>query len=302
MINNLTIKNFQSHQDTNLEFDKGLNIIVGSSDSGKSAIIRALNWIINNKPSGDSFISNWADKSDVEIKVDSDEIIKRSKSKKGINSYSISQSFFKAFGKEVPKEIKGIINFTELNCQFQMDAPFLLSNTAGEVGRYLNEIVDLDIIDSGLSNIESEKRKANNEFSRLTDEKERLDRELSRYSNIEKLEINIQKLEGLNIEIDKINSDLDNLDSLIDDIINVQFEMASLKNLDYLSRDISELEKIQKDMEKDGNDRKALIDVLESYDFFTSDIKEFEKYIRKVEDFIKKNMPKICPLCDQAIK
>jgi len=47
MINSLTIQNFQSHKNTTLEFDNGINIIIGQSDSGKTAIIRALNWVIN---------------------------------------------------------------------------------------------------------------------------------------------------------------------------------------------------------------------------------------------------------------
>ena len=58
MIKNLLLKNFQSHIDSKIEFDSGFNVICGSSDSGKSALLRALMWVIANRPSGDS-IKNW---------------------------------------------------------------------------------------------------------------------------------------------------------------------------------------------------------------------------------------------------
>jgi len=55
MIKYLQIQNFQSHKDSLLEFDPGVNVIVGSSDSGKTAVIRALRWLVWNRPSGDAF-------------------------------------------------------------------------------------------------------------------------------------------------------------------------------------------------------------------------------------------------------
>ena len=59
MINKLKTKNYQSHQDTELNFDPGVNIIIGSSNEGKSVIMRVFEWIINNRPLGASFVSYW---------------------------------------------------------------------------------------------------------------------------------------------------------------------------------------------------------------------------------------------------
>lgn len=42
MIKTIIVKNFQSHSNTKLELSDGLNTFIGKSDSGKSAIIRAL--------------------------------------------------------------------------------------------------------------------------------------------------------------------------------------------------------------------------------------------------------------------
>jgi DNA repair protein SbcC/Rad50 len=44
-INKVRIENFQSHEDTLMEFHKGLNVITGPSDHGKSAVMRAIKWV-----------------------------------------------------------------------------------------------------------------------------------------------------------------------------------------------------------------------------------------------------------------
>lgn len=44
-IKKLVVDNFQSHEHTEVEFGPGLNVIVGPSDHGKSALVRALRWL-----------------------------------------------------------------------------------------------------------------------------------------------------------------------------------------------------------------------------------------------------------------
>jgi len=61
VVEKITIKNFQSHEETELQFSSGVNVIVGSSDSGKSAILRALKWVVQNKPSGTAFFTEGSD-------------------------------------------------------------------------------------------------------------------------------------------------------------------------------------------------------------------------------------------------
>ena len=119
MINSLTISNFQSHKKTGLEFDKGINVIIGPSDSGKTAILRALNWVVNNKPAGDAFRSNWGGDTRAQLQIEdiNKSQIQRYKGGKG-NLYlwdekasTILTSQFNSFGQDVPEEIKELLNF-----------------------------------------------------------------------------------------------------------------------------------------------------------------------------------------------
>ena len=42
MLNSLKITNFQSHSNTEIDFDPRLTVLVGPSNNGKTAIIRAI--------------------------------------------------------------------------------------------------------------------------------------------------------------------------------------------------------------------------------------------------------------------
>ena len=49
MIKSVSIQNFEAHEDTTVEFGEGMNSIVGLSNSGKSAIIRAMMVVVDNE-------------------------------------------------------------------------------------------------------------------------------------------------------------------------------------------------------------------------------------------------------------
>jgi len=61
------------------------------------------------------------------------------------NLYQLDAEEYRAFGTAVPDEIQAAFGFSDVNLQGQMDAPFLLSSSAGEVARYLNNVMGLDL-------------------------------------------------------------------------------------------------------------------------------------------------------------
>ena len=46
IINNISIKNFRSHSNTNLSFKQGITTIIGQNGSGKSSIFEAMNYAL----------------------------------------------------------------------------------------------------------------------------------------------------------------------------------------------------------------------------------------------------------------
>src|SRR5690554_5109154 len=105
MITSLEIQNFQSHKETLLEFEPGVNVIIGPSDSGKTAILRALYWLVWNRPLGDAFRSSWGGDTKVVLET-KDGMVKRFKGKEDHYKLFYDPPFdpieFKAFGTQVP--------------------------------------------------------------------------------------------------------------------------------------------------------------------------------------------------------
>jgi len=140
----LSLKNFQSHKETALQFDKGVNVIVGVSDSGKSAILRALRWLWTSRPLGDYFV-HWGEKDcSAKLKINGNEII-RGKEKKQ-NYYSVNGKVLEAMKAEVPAEVSQALQLEDINWQGQRDLDFLLSLSPLEASKYIQKLCGLEAV------------------------------------------------------------------------------------------------------------------------------------------------------------
>lgn len=186
MIKSIAIENFQSHEFTRLDLAEGVNAVIGPSDSGKTAILRAVRWLVDNRPTGEEFRSTWGGETAVQVEVvDVDNvpvIVERVRGDDN-NYYRIfwnadairageecPADLFKAFGTGVPEEVSRLLNLSAINIHGQHDSHFLLSDSAGEAGRYLNSIIRFDKIDSSLSTIASIIREEKGEKERREQE------------------------------------------------------------------------------------------------------------------------------------
>jgi len=151
LFSELRIQNFQNHSKLKVDLDPKITTITGRSDVGKSAILRALKWVCLNSPQGESFIKNGEPGTTVQLIVDDRKIVR--KRGKGDNLYLIEEEEFKAFSSNVPDEIAKILNVGDKNFQGQHDSVFWFSQSAGEVSRQLNSVVDLGVIDDSLANV-----------------------------------------------------------------------------------------------------------------------------------------------------
>lgn len=216
MIQFIDIQNFQSHAHTKLEFHAGVNVIVGTSDSGKSAIIRAINWVLTNRPLGDEFRSYWGGSTQVRIQSD-DAVVERTKSDKA-NVYLVNEQVLKAFGTSVPDEVLTALKFQPVNMQSQMDAPFMLSLSAGEVASTLNRIVNLDEIDTSMSNVSKSIRELNSTIKYESDKLSSLEKDVEQFANLEQIDKMLTALELTDKRIDELVSKAELLISMAKEI------------------------------------------------------------------------------------
>ena len=170
MLTKLTVRNFQAHKKTEIDFGR-ITTITGRTDAGKSAIWRAVRWVCTNKPGGDGFRRRVGEGlgGTTVVRVEGDgHTVRRVRGTH--NTYSLNGVRYAAFGAGVPDEIANVLNVGEVNFQGQHAPPFWFSLSPGQVSKELNQIVALDLIDRTLSLAAAEVRKTKAEVS-LTEQR-----------------------------------------------------------------------------------------------------------------------------------
>ena len=346
MIKSLSIQNFQSHKDTCLEFDKGVNVIVGSSDSGKTAIIRALRWLVWNRPSGDSMRSNWGGKTSVELFTDDVHII-RSKDKEA--EYVLGDTHFKAFSTDVPKEISDALNLSEINLQMQFDKSFLLTETPGAVAHHFNKVARLDKIDTGLQNVQKWIRELEQGVKYKKGQLEQQETALLSYAYLEKMEIEVEVLEGMEKQLqtkesgkqrlegliedyqenqkeivsfeetisdeklvnqtlkliedkDKLDIEASKIDRLIVKLNSVKFQIQEYEQVTLLEEKVKQVLKLIEEKDKLDKTRTGIEKIIKNILTVGREKSEEELNLKDYQETFDKEMPDICPLCNQPIK
>ncbi len=215
MIKSIRLQNFQSHKDTLIHFDDGINVITGQSDTGKSSVIRAVKWVTENRPLGDAIRSNFTtDDTVVTIEMDDGQTVSRTRGK-STNNYTVNGLVFEAVGTSVPQEVTEAFNLQPINIQYQLDQPFLLSTGSGDVAQYINKIVRIDVIDRTISDINRKIKKTNTELSSTDTVLLDTETQLESYAGLEELETKIEAAEATTTELAATSKRLQGVQDLV---------------------------------------------------------------------------------------
>jgi exonuclease SbcC len=299
----VNITNFQSHKESELEFTDGVNVIIGPSDAGKSAIFRAIYWVITNRPLGDSFRSYWGGDTRVDLHFD-DVIISRLKGDSD-NQYIITNEsplVLKAFGTDTPEEVVKLLSLDDINIQSQIDPPFLLANTPGEVAQLLNKAASIDDIDKAMSNLKSYYNETKRSKTYLEKQIIDIQEELQQYDNLPELEKLVDVFEHMVREAEMYIGQYDRLSELVDRIYNVQDELSKFKDVDnYLSL-LNEALTSLEELNLIKGRVKQISDLVTKIKNIETSIIKTEKTIEQLEKEYKELAPETCPLCGNPMQ
>lgn len=233
MIESIKLHNFQAHADSELQFSTGLNVVIGSSESGKTSILRAFRWLAENKASTSSTIRKGTDDVAVEVTFKGHKITReRNKSE---NLYSLDGQQFKAVGKDVPEEISKLLNLTMLNVQRQFDLPFLVFDSPGKVASALNSCTRLDEAEKLSDAIAQDVRSLKSDFNLEVARSEQLDKEIKSYSWFESFQALLVDYTTNRTNVVEIEAQLRRLEELYKDIndttVNIIWYDSTLKTM-----------------------------------------------------------------------
>ncbi|KUK36443.1 MAG: hypothetical protein PWQ99_213 [Clostridia bacterium] len=211
-IKKLVVDNFQSHEHTEVEFGPGLNVIVGPSDHGKSALVRALRWLFYNEPRGTGFIRVGSQLCRVRVVMDDGTVVTRLRTTSGKNQYLLQrpgeeEMVFEGFGSEVPAEVikaTGVRKIlvdehskAELNLGGQLDGPFLLAENGAVRAKVIGQLGGVHLLDWAQRSVNTELRRLRDEENRIGERLKSLAEALRAYEHLPELQDRIERCADL---------------------------------------------------------------------------------------------------------
>lgn len=239
MLKTLNIENFRSHKKTIIDLCEGINCFVGKPGHGKTNIIRALSWLCTNRPLGFRVHSTFTNSPTVvEAEMMEGAKVKFTKTKHSSEYVLNDETHFKALGSDVPEEITQTLNLSELNFQRQLDQPFLITESPGEVARLFNKVLQLTKADQAVSFLISDITLTNRSLKQLESELVDVEDKISKISMEKILEAEnaLEEIEKSEKSLVVLKEDI----SRLEETINV-FEAES-NRLDDFGKNISSME------------------------------------------------------------
>ncbi|GGA34678.1 hypothetical protein GCM10007416_04460 [Kroppenstedtia guangzhouensis] len=206
----LVIENFQSHEQTEVFFTNGLNVFVGPSDSGKSAILRALRWVLYNEPKGTDFIRAGKKRCRVTLTLSDGTQITRMRSS-SVNRYILKtpeqeEQVYEGFGSSVPQEVLDahgmhvlkLDSDWKLPVQFgtQLEPPFLLAETGMVKAKSIGRVSGAHIIDIALQGTAKDLTAVNSRLKHVVEQSDELKKRLEPYEDLPRLQERLEEAEA----------------------------------------------------------------------------------------------------------
>lgn len=254
---------FQSHVNTLIDLSGGLTVLTGETDSGKTAIIRAIRWVTLGEPSGEDFVNKAVGSTTVTlIMANGDAIVKTRKS--GKTSYQIKYAdgvettYEKA---EVPEEVQEITGIkatafadfeTTLNFAYQLEQPFLLGHTASTGAKVLGKLAGTESVDAALGKANKETIGIRNERNRTLKNAAILEEKLVGYQDVEAVEATLNDAQSIIAAVEQTLEQQGTLTKLLQGhraatakMILAADEIKQLINVPYILTAVDKLQKLE---------------------------------------------------------
>jgi len=303
-IKNVRMINFQNHRETYYELTDGLNIITGSSDNGKTACARALNFAINNIHSGD-IIMHGKKNCIVELEFADGAIFRRIKGSENRVEYKNSNdkdfTVYKSFGTKYPDEVLKFLGYPPmskalgpLNYSDQHNKNFLIDQSPSALPNIISTLIGVDDLEEASKNLFSTVGEQSKDMTKL--QKEIADFEYKLEEDFKTLDDDRQKhnnIEEIISEISEKQNVINEIKTLSDTLIEISNKGRKCKNdLDHnnkiinaISDYVSKIESNYNELEAINNLYNPMLEKSNKIQAYTNEINQYSKIVN--EDFKK---------------
>ncbi len=243
-IEKIILVNFQSHVYSELSLSRGVNVIVGPSDSGKTAIMRALRWNMFNDPSGVEFVREGESEVSVTVRFQNHVEVERRRSRSK-NQYILrrpdeEELIFEGFGKNVPKEIEEAIGIKKimlddkkslpLNFSDQLDGPFLLQETDAYKAQAIGRMVGVDLLDETMRDTLRDKKQISLRRELMEKDLEETEKTLEAFSDLDDQIILRERVEKLLNTVSELNEKTETAKAFAEALREIKQDRALTKD------------------------------------------------------------------------
>lgn len=314
-IESLHLVNFESHKDTTIEFSpKGITSITGTTDSGKSSIVRAIRFVVSNEPKGSDFIRYGQKRASVRMKMSNGYEIVRTRTNSSAGEYIVIDpsgvaTDFKGFGNDIPIEVLNAHQMPKvelatgvnrsLNTAFQLDGHFMLSDSPLQRAAAIGRLTGVHLVDGAIKKNYADILSLSKDTKVSETIIQDMDSKIASLDWIKAKEMSLTFIEGLIIGAKSFESELNKLTSLskernllrsrvsmyeidLEGYDHLPVAEAMLNNADRLLLELSTL----KNMDESYYNLAASIDELEGK-VGLIDIDTINDDFTKVDDIIK---------------
>jgi len=255
MITKVEIKNFESHAHTVIDLHNGFNVIHGTSNVGKSAILRAIalcaygTWLNSEdeKKNVSSSVRHGEAFCDIRIETDDGCWVETRKGK-GISEWVVfdgkEEKSYKKAKDQGPVKAREVLGFEvkeigklklRLNWADQRDKHFVIDEIEGEsaspsvIASIFDEVAGLIGCEEVIVSVAQDKLKYSKEIKGLDSKKKELESNIAELGDVKAEQAKLDELESLLDSIEKKQKEVETLSTLSEDLDSVLDEITANK-------------------------------------------------------------------------
>jgi exonuclease SbcC len=290
----LKLVNYQSHRNTTIQLASCITGLIGESLSGKTAFIRAIRWLCENRPSGFRFHSNFADNDKTTVRFVAEKTVSASKTSKE-HVYRMGKKRFRKVGRNVPTEVSELINVSDINFQLQLDGPFLVTAPPGQVTKTISQISKTDMIEKAIARTRKRSNALQAERKVVSSDIEGIQLRLDELEVLDDLKPTMQKVDRIRRKIKRLLDEESHLEQVEPRIEELRKRIEASQKVDLLSVRLKNANRIAYDIESLKQEKILIIQAMSTKKAIAQTKDVHAKYSRSFVKLLEKKRK--CPVC-----
>ncbi|SMC21889.1 exonuclease SbcC [Desulfacinum hydrothermale DSM 13146] len=227
MIRRIVIENFMAHERTELELHRGVNVITGPNNTGKSAVVEALRCVAENPPSRE-VIRHGASCAVVRLELDDGRYVQWERKANSaiykIGAADGGEETYAKFGRTVPKDVQAMLRIQSLETEAgaidihignQKTPIFLLDQSGSQAAAFFAASTEAEYLLQMQQELKTRTGVAQRQVKRLEADLARTEKELERFRDLPRLNGLLEEAQDLYGEIQRLERAIPALESFL---------------------------------------------------------------------------------------